>query len=57
MLRGARQLQRAIGELTELRERLQGPRTRFRERGKVVAAVDAILDARGVRDFLHIDNR
>ena len=51
----ARQLQRAIGELTELRERLHGPRTRFRERGKVVAAVDAILDARGVRDFLHID--
>ncbi len=51
----ARQLQRAIGELTDLRERLQGSRTRFRQHEKVVAAVDAILDARGAREFLRVE--
>ena len=50
-----RQLQRAIAELTELRERLQGPRTRFRQHEKVAAAVDAILDARGVRELLRVE--
>lgn len=50
----ARQLQRAIGELSDLRQRLQGPRTRFRQHEKVAAAVDAILDARGVREFLRV---
>jgi transposase len=51
----ARRLQRAIGELTDLRARLGGPRTRFRTRDKVADAVDAILDAREARDFLKVD--
>ena len=41
--RRARQLQRATQVLLELRDRLQGPKTRFRERGKVDAAVQKIL--------------
>jgi transposase len=36
----ARRVQRALVALTELRERLLSPRTRFRERGKVQQAVD-----------------
>jgi transposase len=51
----ARQLQRAIRELTELRVRLSGPRTRFRQRNKVLDAVDEILDTYSVRDFLRVE--
>jgi len=51
----ARHLQRAIGELTALRDRLGSARTRFRTRDKVATAVDAILDSRDVRDLLHVD--
>lgn len=51
----ARRLQRAIRDLTDLRERLSGPRTRFRQRPKVVEAVDAILDKYSARDFLQVD--
>jgi len=50
-----RRLQRAIRQLTELRERLLGPRTRFRQRDKVAEAVEAILDTHAVRDFLQVD--
>lgn len=50
-----RSLQRAIRELTDLRARLGSPRTRFRAREKVVAAVDAILDSHRVRDFLQAE--
>jgi transposase len=50
-----RRLQRAIRELTDLRGRLHGPRTRFRQRDKVAAEVDAILDAHAMNDFLHVD--
>ena len=39
----ARHVQRALGALTELRERLSSPRTRFRDRGKVQQAVDNLL--------------
>ncbi len=39
----ARSLQRATCELTELRERLSGPRTRFKSRKKVDEAVQEIL--------------
>jgi transposase len=53
--RRARQLQRAIRELTDLRVRLNGPRTRFRQRAKVLEAVDAILDSHSVRDFLRVE--
>ncbi len=48
-------MQRAIRELTDLRARLAGPRTRFRKREKVTAAVDAILDAHAARDYLHVE--
>ena len=51
----ARRLQRAISELMDLRVRLSGPRTRFREQEKVAAAVDAILDAQDARDFLRVE--
>src|SRR3954449_8652688 len=39
----ARSIQRATEALSDLRERLQGPRTRFRERAKVEQAVAEIL--------------
>lgn len=51
----ARRLQRTIGELTALRERLGGPRTRFRQHDQVASAVDAILDQYAVRDFLQVE--
>jgi len=41
--RRARSLQRAIAGLGDLRERLQGARTRFRERSQVDEAVAAVL--------------
>lgn len=50
----ATRLERALNDLTTLRERLASPRTRFRLREKVVAAVDAILDERGVRELLRV---
>jgi transposase len=50
-----RRLQRAIHELSALRDRLQGPRTRFRQRDKVATAVDAILDAYQAREFLRVE--
>lgn len=51
----ARRLQRALRELADLRQRLSGPRTRFRRREKVVAAVETILDGHHARDFLRVD--
>src|SRR5436305_4600438 len=39
----ARAIQRAIAALSDLRDRLQGPRTRFRERAKVEQAVAEVL--------------
>lgn len=51
----ARRLQRAIRELADLRVRLAGPRTRFKDRSVVTAAVDAILDAHAARDLLVVD--
>ena len=53
--RRARQLQRATQELTELRDRLQGPKTRFRERSKVDAAVAEILKKYDVELLLQVD--
>jgi transposase len=41
----ARTIQKATEALTELRQRLQGPRTRFRERSKVEQAVAEVLAA------------
>jgi transposase len=51
----ARRLQRALGELTDLRARLASPRTRFRQRELVATAVDAILDAHAARDYLQVE--
>ncbi len=53
--RRARQLQRATQELMELRDRLQGPKTRFRERSKVDAAVQEILEKYDVESLLPVD--
>jgi transposase len=53
--RRARQLQRARQELMELRDRLQGPKTRFRERSKVDAAVQEIVNKYDVESLLPVD--
>jgi transposase len=53
--RRARKLQRATQELLELRDRLQGPKTRFRERSKVDAAVAEILKKYDVELLLQVD--
>lgn len=51
----ARRLQRTLRELTDLRARLRGPRTRLRQRAKVVAEVEKILDAHTSKEFLRVD--
>jgi len=51
----ATRLQRAIRDLTALRERLVSPRTRFRLREKVAEAVDALLDEHAVRELLRVE--
>jgi transposase len=53
--RRARQLQRATQALLELRDRLQGPKTRFRERSKVDASVQEILKQYEVESLLLVD--
>jgi transposase len=53
--RRARQLQLATQDLLELRDRLQGPKTRFRERNKVDAAVEGILHQYEVATLLVVD--
>jgi transposase len=53
--RRARQLQRATQELMELRDRLQGPKTRFRERNKVDVAIQGILEKYDVESLLPVD--
>ena len=49
------QTERAIRHLLELRERLCGPRTRFRQRDKVLQAVHEILQEYGVQDWLQVE--
>jgi transposase len=51
----ARRTQRALAELTQLRERLQGTRTRFRERPQVEQAVQKILQEHDVADWVTVD--
>jgi transposase len=51
----ARRTQRAIAALTELRERLHGPRTRFRERTKVETAVAEIVAQFDVGRWLQVE--
>jgi transposase len=53
--RRTRQLQRAAQELTELRGRLRGPKSRFRERKKVDEAVQEILKKHELESLLLVD--
>ena len=49
-----RRLQRAWVELADLQARLQGPRTRFRQRAKVEEAVARLLEDNGVAAWLRV---
>jgi transposase len=53
--RRARSIQKATEALCELRERLQGPRTRFRERSKVEQSVAEILAKAEVSPWLRVE--
>ena len=48
----ARQVDRALRELAELRKKLIAPRSRYQDRGKVVTAVEAILESRGASRWI-----
>jgi transposase len=50
----ARQLERTWEDLAELQEKLQAPRTRYRQRSKVTEAVEAILQARGTTSWVGV---
>jgi len=50
----ANRIQRATRELDELRRRLGSPRTRYRKRSKVADAVEEILKAREVKDWITV---
>jgi transposase len=47
-----RQVDRALGELAELQQKLSGPRTRYHEQAQVAAAVEAILEGRGAKSWI-----
>ena len=51
----ASQLQRAVKELTALREKLASPRTRYRQGAKVHEAVEAILESYRVSEWIRVD--
>ena len=54
---GAARLQRiarAVGRLSELREKLAAPRTRHRDRAKVAEAVEAILEETGTTAWITV---
>jgi transposase len=53
--RRARSIQKGIEALSDLRARLQGPRTRFRERSKVDQAVAETLAAADASSWLLVD--
>jgi transposase len=48
----ARQLERTWEDLAELQAKLKAPRTRYRQRGKVTEAVEAILPGRGTTPWV-----
>jgi transposase len=50
-----RQVERALGELAELRQKLASPRTRYHQRSKVSEAVEAIVQARGVGGWIRTE--
>jgi transposase len=47
-------IERAVGRLTELREKLASPRTRHRDRAKVAEAVEAILEETGTAAWITV---
>ncbi len=49
-----KKIDRAIAQLSELRRRMTGPRTRLRERNDVQQAVKKVLDEMGVRPWLRV---
>ena len=51
----ARKIRRTLRELTELRDRMQSPKTRFRQREQVKQAVQKILDERRLGDWLTVE--
>lgn len=51
----AHAIERTQQELTKLRERLQLPRTRFRDQEKVQKAVEEILDKRGTSAWVQVE--
>ncbi len=53
--RRARSIQRGVEALGDLRERLRGPRTRFRERSKVEQAVTAVLAEAEASSWLQVE--
>ena len=53
--RRARLIQKTTEALSDLRERLQGPRTRFRTRSKVEQALAAILAKTEARSWLQVE--
>ena len=48
----ARQVDRALRELADLQQKLGSPRSRYQERAKVAAAVEAILESRGAGGWI-----
>ncbi|PYV13256.1 MAG: IS1634 family transposase [Acidobacteria bacterium] len=46
------QVERALSELAELRQKLSSPRTRYRHEAKVAEAVQGILQTRGVEQWI-----
>lgn len=51
----SRQIEAALKELMQLRERLRSPRTRFRSRAKVAETVEKILAGRGCTKWIRVD--
>ena len=51
----ATNLQRALKELGQLREKLHSPRTRYRQKAKVHEAVHAILEERGASKWIRVE--
>lgn len=50
-----RRIERALGHLAELRQKLASPRTRYRERAKVTQAVEVILHDDGVEGWIAVE--
>jgi transposase len=48
----ARHVDRALRELAELQQKLGSPRSRYQDRAKVAAAVEAILESRGAGGWI-----